>query len=70
MGPNFGLVKALSKAGRLRYHQPPPTRFDALSGEILATRATLWRHAVAVFGADTAPTGVTVRSGLRALSER
>jgi hypothetical protein len=45
--------------------------FPPLSGEIPAIRATLWRHAVAAFGADTAPPmGVTVRSGPRALSER
>jgi hypothetical protein len=45
--------------------------FPPLSGEIPAIRATFWRHAVAVFGADTAlPMGVTVRSGPRALSER
>ena len=38
----------------------PATRRAVLTryhGEIPAIRATSWRHAVAVFGADTAPTG-------------
>ena len=34
-----------------------PTVLTRLSGEIPAIRATSWRHAVAVFGADTAPNG-------------
>jgi hypothetical protein len=65
-----GRVKALSKADWLRYHLPNANGFSYVIWRNSGDSRDFWRHAVAVFGADTAPMGATVRSGPRALSER
>jgi hypothetical protein len=83
---NLGLVKALSKAGRLRYHPPAgvavpafamrelrirdTSGFHTLSGEIPAIRATFGVTLLPHLVPTQPPAGVTVQSGLSALSER
>ena len=63
-------VKALSKAGWLRYHHPLADGFDTLSGEIPAIRALLGVTLLPYLVPTQPHHGGDRSSGLRALSER